>query len=269
MNLSKIINEQTQGVTSFTVTSKKGVCEMGVSKHQILDKRMSVLHFDGKKWLIGVQVASLLQRETYNLYRSLKIKGIYVKRATADQIEWLFKANVVRPGTRSVTFVPFDPTLSFILEEAKKLSRKKRKSEASKKQQHLISESDGEDSPEIHRIPSSPIANSYTSQHHQGGGAGVIAGFPSIHESRPSLFPNNEESAQFNSLSILSAAADTQSFSNKHQRTSFSSSFPTNNAFFSSPSSPPTSSSLPSSPSLWPQQQQPSQASSFERWQSM
>jgi len=76
---------------------------------------MSVLTVDGKEYMIGVQIAQLLKRETFNLYRSLKIKGIDVLRAENEQVDYLVNCNSIKRGTHSVTLVPLDDGLSFVL----------------------------------------------------------------------------------------------------------------------------------------------------------
>jgi hypothetical protein len=81
----------------------------------VFGKSMSVLTVDGKDYLIGVQIAQLLKRETFNLYRSLKIKGIDVLRAENEQVDYLVNCNSIKRGTHSVTLVPFDDGLSFVL----------------------------------------------------------------------------------------------------------------------------------------------------------
>ena len=77
-------------------------------------KKLSVVYFDKQKYLIGVQIASLLKRETFNMYRSMKIKNIRIKRADPKQVDYLCECNAVRPGTHSVTLIPFESGLYFI-----------------------------------------------------------------------------------------------------------------------------------------------------------
>lgn len=77
-------------------------------------KKLSVVYFDGNKYLIGVQIAALLKRETFNMYRSMKIKNIRIKRADPKQVDYLCECNAVRPGTHSVTLIPFESGLYFI-----------------------------------------------------------------------------------------------------------------------------------------------------------
>jgi len=77
--------------------------------------------------MIGVQIAYLLQRETYNLYRSMKVKNIQVLRATPEQVDFLLKTNVVKPGTRSITFIPFNQAVAYITDEIKKVGLRKKK----------------------------------------------------------------------------------------------------------------------------------------------
>ncbi len=56
---------------------------------------------------IGVQLAQILQRETFNLYRSLKLCGCDVVRCDADEIEELQRLGSVRRGVHSATLVPY------------------------------------------------------------------------------------------------------------------------------------------------------------------
>lgn len=79
-------------------------------------KKLSVIRLDGVDYLIGVQIASLLRRETFNMYRSMKIKNIHIKRANPDHVEYLCKCNAVRPGTHSVTLIPYESGLYFVAE---------------------------------------------------------------------------------------------------------------------------------------------------------
>eukprot|EP01101_Sappina_pedata_P003461 TRINITY_DN1378_c0_g1_i1.p1 TRINITY_DN1378_c0_g1~~TRINITY_DN1378_c0_g1_i1.p1 ORF type:complete len:297 (-),score=85.32 TRINITY_DN1378_c0_g1_i1:386-1276(-) len=94
---------------------------------EINGKQITVVWIDERRWMIGVQVAALLERETYNLYRSMKVKNIEVRRATVDQIEHLLKQDIVRTGTRSITFVSLDQSINFLAEELKKLEKKRQK----------------------------------------------------------------------------------------------------------------------------------------------
>ncbi len=80
----------------------------------VFGKSMSVLTVADKEYLIGVQIAQLLKRETFNLYRSLKIKGIDVLRAENEQVDYLVNCNSIKRGTHSVTLVPFDDGLNFV-----------------------------------------------------------------------------------------------------------------------------------------------------------
>jgi len=77
-------------------------------------KKLTVVTVEGQKYLIGVQIAALLKRETFNMYRSMKIKNIRIKRAAPEQVEYLCQCNAVRPGTHSVTLIPFDSGLYFV-----------------------------------------------------------------------------------------------------------------------------------------------------------
>eukprot|EP00007_Cunea_sp_BSH-02190019_P008668 CAMPEP_0174229584 /NCGR_PEP_ID=MMETSP0417-20130205/508_1 /TAXON_ID=242541 /ORGANISM="Mayorella sp, Strain BSH-02190019" /LENGTH=460 /DNA_ID=CAMNT_0015307145 /DNA_START=317 /DNA_END=1699 /DNA_ORIENTATION=- len=84
---------------------------------------MSVVCVREQKYLIGVQVAALLNRETFNMYRSMKIKHIQTARAKSDHIEFLARAGAVRGGTHSVTLIPFDACMYFIA-DARELAQR-------------------------------------------------------------------------------------------------------------------------------------------------
>ena len=77
-------------------------------------KKLSVVRLEGEDYLIGVQIATLLRRETFNMYRSMKIKNIHIKRANPDHVDYLCKCNAVRPGTHSVTLIPYESGLYFV-----------------------------------------------------------------------------------------------------------------------------------------------------------
>jgi len=77
--------------------------------------RLSVVDFGGRQpFFIGTQVAALLKRETFNMYRSMKIKMVDLDRATAEQVEFLCQVGAVRAGTHSVTLIPYQEGLYFI-----------------------------------------------------------------------------------------------------------------------------------------------------------
>lgn len=88
--------------------------ECSTERVEELDESLTVLNYDGRKWLIGVQVAAALNRETFNMYRSMKVKGVDLTRAAPAHVEWLIRQGVVKGGTHSVTLIPYDTGLSFI-----------------------------------------------------------------------------------------------------------------------------------------------------------
>lgn len=75
---------------------------------------ISVFTCNDKKYFVGVQLANLLKRETFNLYRSLKIKNVLVSRAKQEHTAFLIKAGAVRGGTHSVTLIDYDSCLAFL-----------------------------------------------------------------------------------------------------------------------------------------------------------
>jgi hypothetical protein len=90
-------------------------------------KRMNVVLLNEKTYFLGVEIAKLLQRETYNLYRSLHCKGIPCYRATPVQVDYMLKAQILKYGSRSATLVPVDKVMPYIEENLKKTPRVSRK----------------------------------------------------------------------------------------------------------------------------------------------
>lgn len=80
-------------------------------------EKLSILTIGNENYMIGVQIAHLLKRETFNLYRSLKVKGIRVFKAQPFHIDYLISIGSIRPGTRSVTLVGLEDIWSFIERE--------------------------------------------------------------------------------------------------------------------------------------------------------
>lgn len=83
----------------------------------ICNHKLVVVMLGGVEYLIGVHVAKLLKKETFNLYRSFKVKNIQVVRASNTELEWCLQARIVKKGTRSVTFVPYYSAKSFVEDE--------------------------------------------------------------------------------------------------------------------------------------------------------
>jgi hypothetical protein len=110
-----------------TVVAPRAPGNLEHKKQKFYGKKMSIITLNNQKYMIGVQIAHLLQRETYNLYRSMKVKNLTIARATPEQVDYLLKTNVVKPGTRSITFIPIDQAISYIEEEIKKVGLRKKK----------------------------------------------------------------------------------------------------------------------------------------------
>jgi len=66
--------------------------------------------------MIGVQISKVLQRETFNLYRSFKLKKIPFLRATTSQIDFLIEVGAVPGSTHSITLVPIESGIPYVQE---------------------------------------------------------------------------------------------------------------------------------------------------------
>lgn len=109
--------------SNFSVAPQVGLMVLGSeidlsqwthSKETLWGRSQTVISIANKKYLVGVQIAKLLKRETFNLYRSMKVKGIEVARASSEQVDYLMRTGAVKRGTRSVTLVSYDSAKSFV-----------------------------------------------------------------------------------------------------------------------------------------------------------
>jgi hypothetical protein len=69
---------------------------------------------DVESHVIGAELAAAARRETYNLYRSLELKGVVPMHATDEQFRWLVATGVVKSTTHSVTLVPLAAALTVL-----------------------------------------------------------------------------------------------------------------------------------------------------------
>lgn len=80
---------------------------------------------DNKIYLIGVQLAHLTKRTTYNLYRAMRSHGVEPIRASPSQLKH-FRSTPIpfltsQTNARSVTFVPLEQALQFFLQDFRRL----------------------------------------------------------------------------------------------------------------------------------------------------
>ena len=71
----------------------------------------------GTRYLVGVEIAKLLKQQTYNMYRSMKSKGIQLNRANQHCLSFLRHKKAVPRNTHSVTLVPYLDGIRFIFEK--------------------------------------------------------------------------------------------------------------------------------------------------------
>lgn len=104
--------------------------EMKIGRHELVNnsqlgivysvrkyfhQHLSVLSIhDSVNYLLGVQIAGILKRKTFNLYHCMKKKHIELRRASQEQIEFLMSVGAVPIGTHSITFVPLADGLCFV-----------------------------------------------------------------------------------------------------------------------------------------------------------
>eukprot|EP01098_Paradermamoeba_levis_P005707 TRINITY_DN2394_c0_g3_i2.p1 TRINITY_DN2394_c0_g3~~TRINITY_DN2394_c0_g3_i2.p1 ORF type:complete len:427 (-),score=138.98 TRINITY_DN2394_c0_g3_i2:181-1461(-) len=99
--------------------------------HEMMfNKSMTIVCLELGKFLVGREVATLLKRQTFNMYRSMKLRGIGILRAIPDHLDFFSQLGVVKVGTHSLTLVPYEDGKKFIrdckLREARLEKRKKK-----------------------------------------------------------------------------------------------------------------------------------------------
>jgi len=82
------------------------------------------------RYLIGVEMARILKQQTYNMYRSLKSKGIHLIRANQHCLSFLRDKKAVPRNTHSVTLVPYSDGVRFILTKLREKQRIEMESKA-------------------------------------------------------------------------------------------------------------------------------------------
>lgn len=150
-------------------------------REPLFGKNLSVVIIEERKYLIGVQIAKLLKRETFNLYRSMKVKGIEIVRAVSEQVEFLMRVNAVKRGTRSVTLISYEPTVEFVEHEFQRIQ----KSDAPRRGERFDNEDSDSDS--------APPAGSVSRKRANVGNTGSEGNRSDIKRSRSSSGSDPEE----------------------------------------------------------------------------
>jgi hypothetical protein len=101
-------------ISKKEIVEKTAMLNIEHKRRRLFSKWMSLVTIDECQYLVGVQIAHLLERETFNMYRSMKIKGVTLYRASPEQIEYLCDQGAIRPGTHSVTLVPYADAIYFV-----------------------------------------------------------------------------------------------------------------------------------------------------------
>ncbi len=109
-------------------------CDVSLIQMSLLEKwgdRLPLLLIDGHDYLVGSHVAELLKRETFNLYGSLKRRGIPIWHASDDLLRFLSSRGSVYVGTASVSLLRLIDISEFISaameEDARRTERRKGK----------------------------------------------------------------------------------------------------------------------------------------------
>eukprot|EP01097_Dermamoeba_algensis_P003535 TRINITY_DN2441_c0_g3_i2.p1 TRINITY_DN2441_c0_g3~~TRINITY_DN2441_c0_g3_i2.p1 ORF type:complete len:650 (-),score=114.81 TRINITY_DN2441_c0_g3_i2:90-2039(-) len=68
-----------------------------------------------REFLIGKEVSNLLKKRTFNLYRSMKLRGIRLYKLLPEQVETLTTLNVIPTGIYSLVLVPYNDGIKFLM----------------------------------------------------------------------------------------------------------------------------------------------------------
>jgi len=130
MSLSPVSSEEESSISSPSISPQPNSPVHYLNsqlknhtKREYFGQSFSVVSMDDQEFLIGVQIAQYLKRETFNLYRSMKIKNLEIVRATPEQVDYLIQSCSIKRGTHSVTMVPLKQGLGFISDEVKRLAK--------------------------------------------------------------------------------------------------------------------------------------------------
>lgn len=113
-------------VSSNTSTTSYPLTELQESMLDFLQRsflssyhhNLAIIQIESERFLLGIQLAKLLRRETSNLYRSLKRARIPLVRASSDQVRWINSLNLCFvQKTHSITFIPLRETIDYLTEE--------------------------------------------------------------------------------------------------------------------------------------------------------
>eukprot|EP01095_Lingulamoeba_sp_RSL-Kostka_P013982 TRINITY_DN594_c0_g5_i2.p1 TRINITY_DN594_c0_g5~~TRINITY_DN594_c0_g5_i2.p1 ORF type:complete len:288 (+),score=65.62 TRINITY_DN594_c0_g5_i2:173-1036(+) len=126
------------------------------SREILFKRELNVVRINGENFLIGVELAQLLNRETFNMYRSMKIKNIGIERAQPEIVSFLIKATAVPVGTHSVTLVPYPDGLYFVADIQAKTQKKFKDFTAIKKRRRRNKRTFIQRRPTIHRRKPAP-----------------------------------------------------------------------------------------------------------------
>jgi hypothetical protein len=87
----------------------------GIShKYQIIyNKPFLLLVIDSLEYFIGIEIANFLQKETFNLYTSLKIRNIPYFKAQSEHIEYINRNGLLK-AIHSFTLIPYYIGLTLI-----------------------------------------------------------------------------------------------------------------------------------------------------------
>lgn len=89
----------------------------------VCGKDLTVLRCLGVSYFIGVEFSRAVKKETFNIYRSLKLRGVQLVRLGLDSVVALVIADILPRGTRSATLIPVGEAIAWLEEETKKKAR--------------------------------------------------------------------------------------------------------------------------------------------------
>jgi hypothetical protein len=79
--------------------------------------------YPSRRFLVGSELCVMMQREPYNLYRSMLIRKVPMHRCEPMEIQSLVHFGIVQPGIHSVTLVNFSEGIEFIRKQLAKPPR--------------------------------------------------------------------------------------------------------------------------------------------------
>lgn len=194
------LEAQKDDVNLWCTRCQKGGCHVIPVTLPFHDRQITfdaIIWTDGTLYIIGKALAGSLNRETFNLYRSLKLWGCPLRKLFGDEIAPLARLGLVSSGNYCATLVPVDFAKRYLSE----LCQRKGKDTLSANRQRIVTRSKKRTNEHSlwRKHPLSPTSQRNHTRPHEGQPVPDLTSGPSSISLSPS------SSTELNSPPLLSS----------------------------------------------------------------